>query len=210
MQLLVQSGDIAFTGVSRPTHCPDLKRKISTDTLPLATVRFLPTVRLCHMYSRREHPIRWTRRLSRSNIPRPYSPPDIMMGCTPYHHARLPNQFRVRCPTPTSPLVIPVPLPQLLPQAPASHQSSWRPLSTVTLSQPSQMPIKRRRLPIFRMVLSCPVSARLRLSPTASRASPVPSTRNLEASMSTQPVSIRIRDANRSKRPVFSPCTVVC
>ena len=124
IQVLVQSGDIASTGVSSPTHCPELKRQISTDTFLPATARFLPTVRLCHMYSRREHHIRWTRHLSPSNILRPYSPPDITTGCTPCHHARLPNQFRVHCPTPTSLLVIPLPLPQLRPQAPANHQTS--------------------------------------------------------------------------------------
>jgi hypothetical protein len=162
------------------------------------------------MYSRKERPIRWKRRICRSNIPRPRSPPDITMGCTPCNHARLLNQFRVRCPIRTSPLVIPLLLPRPLPRALANHQSSWRPLSTVTLSHLSQMPIKRRCLLMLRMVLSRLASVRLRLSPTASRASPAPSTRNLEASMSTRPISIHIRDANHSKRPVFSPCTANC
>jgi len=209
-QALAQSGDIAFTGVQSPTRCQELKRQISTDTLLLATARPLPTVHLCHIYSRREHPIRWIPRLCLSNIPRPYSPPDITMGCTPHHHARFPNQFRVHCPTQTSPLAIPQPLPQPLPRAPANHQSSCRLLSTATLSHPSQMPIKRRCLPMFRMVPLRPASVRSPLSPTASRASPVPSTRNPEASMSTQPVSIHIPDVNRSRRPVFSPCAANC
>lgn len=202
MRVLAQSGDIVSTGVVNLTRCPDLKRQNSTDTFLPAIARFLPIVRLCHIYSRREPPIRWTRHLYRSNIPRPYSPPGITMGCTPCHHVRLLNRFLVRCQTLTFPSVIPPPLPRLLPQALANHQSSWPLLSTTMLSHLSQTPTKRRYLPT--MGPSRPALVRLRLSPTASRASPVPSTRNPGAPTSTRPILIHSRDASHSKRPRFS------
>lgn len=207
MQARAHSGDIAFTAVVNPTRCLELKRQISTDVLSPATARSLPTVRLCPMYSRREHPIRWTQRLSRSNIQRPHSPPDITMGCTLCHHAQLLNQFRVRCPTPTSPSVTPLLLPLLLPQALANHRSSQWLLSATTLSHLPQMLIKRRRCPpMFPMDISRHASARLHLSPTASRASLALFIQNLEASTSTRPTSIHTRDVNHSKYPVCSPC----
>jgi hypothetical protein len=204
-----QFGDIVFTEVVNPTRCPELKRQISMDAFPQATARSLPTVRLCHTYSHKEHPIRWTRRSCRSNIQRPYTPPDITVGCTPCHHAQLPNRFQVRYPTPTSPSVILLLLllPRLLPQAPANHRSSWRPLSIATLSHPSQTLIKRRRCPpTFRTDLSLRASVRSHLLPTASQASPAPSIQNLEALMSIRPTSIHTRDVNHSERPVFPPC----
>jgi len=145
IQVRVQSGDIVSMEAVNPTRCLGLERQINTDTFPPPTVRSLPTVRLCRMYSRREHPIRWTRRLCLSNIPRPHSPPDIMMGCTPCHHAQLLNRSRGHYPTPTTPLVIPPLLPRLLPQAPVNHQSSWRLLSAVMPSHLLQMLIKKRR-----------------------------------------------------------------
>jgi hypothetical protein len=173
-----QFGDIIFAEVVNPTRCPALKRQISTDAFPQATARSLPAVHLCRAYSRKEHPVRWTRRSCRSNIQRPHTPPDITAGCTPCHRAQLPNRFRVRYPTPTSPsaILLLLLLPQLLPQAPANHRSSWRPLSIATLSHPSQTLIKRRRRPpTFRMDLSLRALVRSHLLPTASRASPGPS-----------------------------------
>ena len=211
MQVRARCGDIASTAVVNPTRCPVLKRQISMDAFSPATARPLPTVRLCHMYSRREPPLRWTQRSSRSNIQRPRSPPDITMGCTPCHHARLLNQFLVRFPTPTSPSVIPLPPPLLLPQAPANRRSSWLLPSATTLSRLPQTLIKRRRYPpTFPMVLSRRVSVRSHLSLTASRASPAPCIQNPEALTSIRRTSTHIRDANRSKRPSFSPCVASC
>jgi hypothetical protein len=118
-----QFGDIA-TVVVNPTRCPGLRRQISTDTFLIATARFLPTVRRCHMYSRRELPIRWRRLSCRSNIPRPHTLPDITMGCTLCHHARLLNRSRVRYQTPTFLSVIqPLRLP-LPPRVPANRRNS--------------------------------------------------------------------------------------
>ena len=206
MQVRAQFADIALTGVVNPTRCLELKRQISTAIFPLATARFLPIVRLCRMCSRMQRPTRWMRPLCRSNIPRPYSPPDITMGCTPRHHAQLLNRFRVLYPIQISPSAIPLLLPRLLPQALANHRISWRPLSTATLSHPSQTPIKRKKCPpTFPMDLSPPASVPLRPLPIASQASPAPSIQNLEASMSTRPTSIHTRDANHSKCSASSP-----
>ena len=202
IRVYAQFGDIASMAVVNPTPCPELKRQISTDTLLPATARSLPTVRPCRMYSRREHPIRWTRPLYRSNIQRPRSPPDITMGCTPCHHAQLLSRSRVRYPTPTSPLVILLLLPRLPPQAPA-NQNSRRSLSTVTLSHPPRTIMSRRNPQTFPTDPSRRASVQSHPSLTASRVSRVPSTRNLGASMSIRPSSIRIRDANHSMRPVF-------
>lgn len=203
-QVRVQSGDIVSMEAVNPTRCPGLGRVINTDTFPIPTVRS-PSVRLCRTCSPREHPIRWTRRLCRSNIPRPHLPPDITMGCTPCHRAQLLNRSRVHCPTQTTPSVIPLLLPRLLPRAPANRQSSWRLLSTVMPSHLSQMPNKRRCHTTFRMDLSRPASVRLRLLPTASRASLVASIQNLEASMITRPTSTHTRDANHSTCPFLFP-----
>ena len=195
------SGDIAPTVVVKPTRCPGLKRQISMDTSPTVAARFLPTVRLCRTCSRREPLILWIRLSSPSNIPRPRSLPGITMGYTPCHHARLLNRFRVRCQTPTFLSVIQLPLPRLLPQALANRQSNWRLRSTPMLSHLPRTPTRRRRYPpMLRTALLRPVSVRLRPSPTASRASPVPSIQNPEAWTSTQPTSTPIRDVNHSKR----------
>jgi len=206
MQVQVQFDDIASTGVVNPTRYRELKRQISTDIFPPATARFLPTARLCHMCSRREHPTPWMRPLCPSNIPRPYSPRDITMGCTPCHHAQLLNRFRVHYPIQISPSAIPLLLPRLLPQAPANHQTICQLLSTATLSHPSQTPIKRRRCPpTFRIVLSLPASVPSPRLPIASRASLAPSIQNLGASTSTRLTSIHTRDVNHSKFPASPP-----
>ena len=207
IRVYAQFGDIASMAVVNPTPCPGLKRQISTDALLPATARSLPTVRLCRMYSRREHPTRWTRHSYRSNIQRPHSPPDITMGCTPCHHAQLLNRSRVRYPTLTSPLVILLLLPRLLPQAPA-NQSSCRSLSIVTLSHPPRTIMSRRNPPTFPMGPSRRASVQSHPSLTASPASLAPSTRNLEASMSIHRSSIPIRDANHSTCPPFLPRVV--
>lgn len=195
-----QYGDIASMVVVNPTRCPGLKRQISMDTFPTATARSLPTVRPCHTYSHREPHIRCTRRQCLLNIPRPRSLPDITMGCTRCHHVRLLNPFRVRYPTPTFLSAIRLLLPRLLPQAQANRQSSWSLRSVATLSHLLQMQIKRKMplqtSPIGRLQ---PASVPLHPLPTASRALPVPSIQNLEASMNTRQTSIHIHDASRSK-----------
>jgi len=207
IRVYAQFGDIASMALVNPTPCPELKRQISTDALLPATARSLPTVRLCRMYSRREHPIRWTRHSYRSNIQRPHSPPDITMGCTPCHHAQLLSRSRVRYPTPTSPLVILLLLPRPLPQAPA-NQSTSRSRSTATLSHPPRTIMSRRNPLTFPMEASQRASVQSHPSLTASRVSLVASTRSLEASMSIRQSSIHIRDANHSTSPGFLPCVV--
>ena len=204
MRVYAKFGDIASMAVVNPTPCPELKRQINTVVaFPPAAARSLPTVRLCRMYSRREHPIRWTRHSYRSNIRRLHSPPDITMGCTLSHHAQSQNRSRVRYPTPTSPLVILLLLPRLLPRAPV-NQSSCRSLSTATLSRPPQTLTRSRRSPpAFPMDPSHRASVQSHPSLTASRVSLAPSTPSLGALTSIRPSSIRIRDANPSTRPLF-------
>lgn len=157
------------------------------------------------MYSRRELPTRWTRHLCRSNNPLLFSPPNITMACTRSHHAQLLNRSRVRCPTPISPSVIPLPPPKHLPRAPANHQNSW-PLLVAVVSHQPQTPIKT----MFHMGLLRPASVRSRPLPTASRASPVLSIQSLEALTGIRQTSIRIRDASHSELPVFPPCITDC
>ena len=207
IRVYAKFGDIASMEVVNPTPCPELRRQISTDDLLPATARSLPTVRLCRMYSRREHPTRWTRHSYRSSIQRPRSPPDITMGCTPCHHAQLLSRSRVHYPTPTSPLVILLLLPRLLPQA-LANQSSCRSLSTAMHSHPPRMIMSRKNPLTFPMDPSPPASVQSHPSLTASRVSLADSTRNLGASMSTHPSSIRNRDANHSMHPVLLPRVV--